>query len=174
MRVRRAAIQTTLRQLGSCTTEDSLVVSNVIRGVALQNARSPRRVPMWDLRLVLDFLQSSQFEPLHKADMLHLTQKTVFLVALACGRRSSEIHAISGRSSDVAFTRQNSAILRFLPEFLAKNQKTHMPSPSLEILPLSALASTEDAPVPQSAARSVRFPIYRGARGSSRSSVSGP
>ena len=35
LRVRRAAIQTTLRQVGSCT-EDSVVVSNVFRGVALQ------------------------------------------------------------------------------------------------------------------------------------------
>ena len=106
-------------------------------------------------------LQSSQFESLHKADMLHLTQKTVFLVALACGRRSSEIHAISGRSSDIAFTRQNSAILRFLPEFLAKNQKTHMPSPSLEILPLSALASTEDAPVQNCPVRALRKYLSR-------------
>ena len=123
LRVRRAAIQTTLRQLGSCTTEDSLVVSNVIRGVALQNARSPRRVPMWDLRLVLDLLQSSQFEPLHKADMLHLTQKTVFLVALACGRRSREIHSIAGRSSGVAFTRQTALFCASYQSFSRRTRR---------------------------------------------------
>ena len=52
-----------------------------------------RGVPTWNLSLVLHQLTKAPFEPLRKASLKHLTFKTVFLLALASGKRRSEIHA---------------------------------------------------------------------------------
>ena len=52
-----------------------------------------RGVPAWNLSLVLHQLTKAPFEPLRKASLKHLTFKTVFLLALASGKRRSEIHA---------------------------------------------------------------------------------
>ena len=52
-----------------------------------------RSIPNWDLSLVLLALTRPPFEPLAKADLKILTFKTVFLLALASGKRPSEIHA---------------------------------------------------------------------------------
>ena len=53
--------------------------------------------------------------------------------ALASGRHCSEVHALSGLPSDVAFEPDGSVSLRFLPEFLAKNQIPGEPSPVIFI-----------------------------------------
>ena len=48
----------------------------------------------------------------------YLTQKTVFLIALASGRRHSEIHALSVTSGSVKFSADTSAVvLHFFPGF---------------------------------------------------------
>ena len=52
-----------------------------------------RGVPSWNLSLVLHQLTKPPFEPLGEASLKHLTFKTVFLMALASGKRGSEIHA---------------------------------------------------------------------------------
>jgi hypothetical protein len=67
LRVRRAAVRTTLRQLGSYALSVAPVVSDVIKGAALRAARAPVRVPAWDLFLVLSFLRGPPFEPLSEA-----------------------------------------------------------------------------------------------------------
>ena len=43
------------------------------------------------------------FQPPRTISRKFLSLKTVFLLALASGRRGSEIHALSGRESDSAF-----------------------------------------------------------------------
>ena len=50
-------------------------------------------VPKWDLSLVL-MLTKAPFKPLHRAELNHITLKTVFLLALASGPRIGEIHAL--------------------------------------------------------------------------------
>ena len=52
-----------------------------------------RGVPAWNLSLVLHQLTKAPFEPMRKVSLKHLTFKTVFLLALASGKRRSEIHA---------------------------------------------------------------------------------
>ena len=84
------------------------LVADVIRGVALRQARTPRRVPQWDLVVVLAFLREAPFEPLHEASLLWLTLETAFLLALALARRSSELVSISGLPNVIGFSRGGS------------------------------------------------------------------
>lgn len=144
LRVRRAAVRTTRRQLGLTALPCSSVVADVIKGAALRAARAPVRVPAWDLFLVLAFLRQAPFEPLESASWTDLSLKTVFLVALASGRRVSEVHGLSGLPADVAFEADGSMSLSFLPEFLAKNQVPGDPSPILSIRSLSDILPTGD------------------------------
>ena len=147
LRVRRSAVLTTLRQRAPGWDIPLSVSSDVIRGTALRRAGQRKRTPDWDLRVVLDFLVSSEFEPLTEVSVARLTWKTVFLVMLACGRRASEVHALSGLASDIVKERDGSFTLRFLPEFLAKNQNPESQSPSVRIRPLASFADEEDADI---------------------------
>ena len=63
---------------------------------------------------------------------------------LASGRRGSEVHALSGHSSDIAFERNGSVSLQFLPEFLAKNQSPGSLSPVIIIPALTSILCDDD------------------------------
>ena len=54
-----------------------------------------RKPPDWDLLEVLRALRRPPFEPMANISLQHLTWKTVFLLALASGRRRSELSALS-------------------------------------------------------------------------------
>ena len=71
-----------------------------------------RGIPSWDLSLVLMALTKAPFEPLKDATLKVLTFKTVFLMALASGKRREEVHAWTFSS-----LRRSPS-----PAFLAKNQ----------------------------------------------------
>ena len=87
--------------------------------------RPPQRkiLPQWSLPLILQVLLKPPFEPLQKSDLKHLTLKTVFLTALASGRRRSELHALC---FDSAHFRQNQdqSLVTLYPDidFVAKSQ----------------------------------------------------
>ena len=55
--------------------------------------KSSRNLPKWNLSVVLNELTKAPFEPRKDTDLKHLTLKTAFLLALASGKRRSEIHA---------------------------------------------------------------------------------
>jgi hypothetical protein len=65
---------------------------------------------------------------------------------LASGRRCSEIHSLSGRPQDISLEPDGSFTLRFLPEFLAKNQNPESLSPLISIKPLAPFLSDVDDP----------------------------
>ena len=87
------------------------------------NERPPERkvVPPWDLNTVLEYIKGPPFEPLSKATLKYVTLKAAFLLALASGRRCSELHAVSKSAS--VFT-NNGATLFLRPDFLAKNERS--------------------------------------------------
>ena len=63
-----------------------------------------------------------------------LTQKTVFLIALASGRRRSELHTLSATPGSVKFSADKSSVeLHFFPGILAKNQLPSVAGVPLEI-----------------------------------------
>ena len=83
--------------------------------------KASRHLPSWDLTLVLQALTGAPFEPLSHAEPKFLTWKTVFLIALASGRRRSKIHTFTfkGCSHSKGWSK---VILKSDPAFLAKNQ----------------------------------------------------
>ena len=88
----RSAIRTPILQLGGPSFESDPLLRDTVRGAALRSARRPRRVPQWELLLVLDCLRSPPFEPLSGIAFDLLTLKTTFLLALAS--RSVEVRSM--------------------------------------------------------------------------------
>ena len=76
------------------------------------------RPPAWDLSLVLRFLNTSTFEPLSVAPLRALTQKVLFLLALATAKCVGELQALS---SVVTFV-HGDACLSYVPQFVAKSE----------------------------------------------------
>ena len=63
------------------------VLCDLLRSFRLSSAELLLRPPAWDLSIVLRFLNSSAFEPLSQAPLRTLSQKTLFLLALATAKR---------------------------------------------------------------------------------------
>ena len=68
----------------------SLELNRLIASFHRDRPSANRSIPNWDLSLVLLALTRAAFEHLGKADLKILTFKTVFLLALASGKRRSE------------------------------------------------------------------------------------
>ena len=84
------------------------------------------KLPDWNLVLVLEQLCKSPFEPLHEASFKLLTYKTVFLVAMACSCRVSELHALA--FNKLSHTPDwDTVFLEAKSDFLAKNQSSRDP-----------------------------------------------
>ena len=78
----------------------------------------------WDVHRVLEALKRPPFEPMSVATLKYVTLKTVFLTALATGRRRSEIHAFAHSSIRSTFIEDNEILnIKTIPAFLTKNQK---------------------------------------------------
>ena len=90
----------------------------------MNNVRPPQRkiMPEWDLSTVLKSLNQCPYEPLQSASAKDLTVKTVFLIAIASGKRCSELHALA-TGNHIVFGNQG-ATLYFRPDFLAKNERS--------------------------------------------------
>lgn len=144
----RSSIVTTIASVTgrSCSRLSvSPTISAVINGVKNVCPRLVSRVPRWDVFVVLKTLRSSTFEPLREISLKFLTFKALFLLALACPRRVSEIHAISGLPGDVLFNTQDGSVsLSFLPEFRAKNQDSLSFSPHLSVPSLTSILGPDD------------------------------
>ena len=72
--------------------------------------------------MVLDALNEEPYEPASAAPLRDFTIKTAFLLALASGRRSSELHALG--IGDYIIWSNRGVTLHFRPSFLAKNEKS--------------------------------------------------
>ena len=71
------------------------VLRDLLRSFCLESAERQLRPPAWDLSLVLRYLNTSAFEPLSVAPLHALTQKVLFLLALATAKRVGELQALS-------------------------------------------------------------------------------
>ena len=94
------------------------VIRDLLRSFCLETAERHLRPPAWDLSMVLRFLNSSAFEPLSNAPLRALTQKVLFLVALATAKRVGKLQALS---SVVTFV-HGDACLSYVPQFVAKSE----------------------------------------------------
>ena len=94
------------------------VLRDLLRSFCLESAERQLRPPAWDLSLVLRFFNTSTFEPLSVAPLRALTQKMLFLLALATAKRVGELQALS---SVVTFI-HGDACLSYVPQFVAKSE----------------------------------------------------
>ena len=91
--------------------------------------------------MVLRFLNSSEFKPLSEASLHTLSQKTLFLVALATAKRVGELQALS---SVVTFVRSD-VCLFYVTQFVAKSELlTHSIPCSFLVKSLSDFAAGLD------------------------------
>ena len=95
------------------------------------------RPPALDVTLVLQSLTGAPYEPLRTSDERFLSQKTLFLLALASAKRIGELHALSHRVShsrdwgEVSFA--------FVVGFVAKTQDPSSSAPRFEGFTVPAL-----------------------------------
>ena len=106
------------------------VLRDVIRACSQQVPRTRLKVPPWNVDVVLRHLMGISFEPMDKSSLRLLTQKTLFLVALATAKRVGELQALS---SSVACQGRN-MVLTYLPDFVAKTETPGHPLPREFIL----------------------------------------
>lgn len=119
----KSAISRTISISGGPDFSNNEHLSLLARNFDLERPRQKRLVPQWDLSLVLSALKLSPFEPISEADLKFVAYKCCFLIALASGRRRSEIHALSVSESCLRFSRDESSVTLLTdPSFLGKNQ----------------------------------------------------
>ena len=99
---------------------DSRPISMLIRSFSKSVRPGELRPPAWDMTLILQSLTLAPYESLQTVDERFLSQKTLFLLALASAKRVCELHALSHHVSHyrgwgkVSFT--------FVAGFVAKTQ----------------------------------------------------
>ena len=95
-------------------------LSNLLANFARDTSQIPCAVPPWNLTLVLQALSGPPFEQLDSITLDLITYKKVFLLALASGKRRSELHALT---AGVQF-QENGSSMVLHPEagFIAKTQ----------------------------------------------------
>ena len=117
----RSAISNTLKHTSGLDLGLDSYISALLRSFRLEDTKRRNPSPPWDLSLVLAVLRSKPFEPIRSISMKNLTLKTVFLLALASGKRRSELHALS--RAGVSWNKQKTRMtFRVTPSFVAKTQ----------------------------------------------------
>ena len=105
--------------------------------------KSSRNLPKWNLSVVLNKLTKAPFEPMKDSDLKHLTLKTAFLLALASGKRRSEIHAwVANKVSNLG--QWEEVALFPSSDFIAKNQLAREGSQSVSPVTIPALTTIVD------------------------------
>ena len=99
----RTAIADALGSQGELISR-SLELNRLTASFTRDRPKPNRTIPTWDLSLVLLGLTKPPFEPLSEAPLKWLTYKTVYLLALASGKRRSERYtwthsSVSSRSN---------------------------------------------------------------------------
>ena len=121
----RTALSSALGEFDGFTVGEHPVLSNLISGFYLRRPPNRLRPPEWNLTEILSKLILPPFEPPRFDTVVqkkYTTWKTAFLLALACSKRASEIHAISRDPSDLRFDTKG-VWLRCVPQFQAKTQR---------------------------------------------------
>ena len=102
-----------------------------------------RNLPKWNLSVCLNELIKALFEPMKDTDLKHLTLKTVFLLALASGKRHSEIHAWD--ANKVSNLGQWKKVALFpSSDFIVINQLAREGSQSVSPMTIPALTTIVD------------------------------
>ena len=129
----KTAIADTLGPAGHHFAQSS-VLHRLLSSFHRDRPKSSRNLPKWNLSVVLNELTKAPFEPMKDTNLKHLTLKTAFLLALASGKRRSEIHAWVA----------NKVSLFPSSDFIAKNQLAREGSQSVSPVTIPALTTIVD------------------------------
>ena len=103
--------------------------------------KSYRNLPKWNLSVVLNELTKAPVEPMKDIKTSYL--KTAFLLALASGKRRSEIHAwVANKVSNLG--QWEKVALFPSSDFIAKNQLAREGSQSVSLVTIPALTTIVD------------------------------
>ena len=139
----RSAIADSLGSSGELISK-SRDLNRLLSSFERDRPKANKSIPSWDLSLVLLSLTKAPFEPLDKAELKWLTFKTVFLMALASGKRRGESHA--WLKSSIMFNSDDSQVtLAPSPAFLAKNQLASEGPTALKSVVIPALTTILDS-----------------------------
>ena len=95
------------------------VLRDLIWSFAIDRPRRPQLPSAWNLDVVLRHLMSAAYEPLESLSLQALTEKTLFLVALATAKRVGELQALSR----IVFSVVDDLVVSYLPHFIAKTRR---------------------------------------------------
>jgi len=140
----RSAITTTLKNLGRDDITISSDISSLMRNFGIERPPLRKILPAWNLSLVLRVLLKPPFEPLATISLKFLTLKTVFLIALASGRRRSELHALRF-DNDHFRQNQDQTMVKLYPspDFVAKNQAVNTIARPIKIPALTSVGNDD-------------------------------
>ena len=133
----RTAIVDTLGSAGHHISQSS-DLHRLLSSFHGDRPKSSRNLPKWNLSVVLNELTKAPFEPMKDTDLKHLTLKTAFLLALASGKRRSEIHAW------VANKVWEKVALFPSSDFIAQNQLAREGSQSVSLVIIRAVTTIVD------------------------------
>jgi len=138
----RSALGARLRHSSGFDPGQDEVLSQLMRSFLHERPIKARTLVKWDVGLVLRYLKTGQLSSTGTLSPRDLTLKLVFLLALATGKRRSELHALD---REVGKVRDNwdSVILRPRPEFLGK---THFATGGAGTFSEIVLPNIEKAP----------------------------
>ena len=120
------------------------VVADLFCGFKLERPPLPRTEVVWDVSVVLRFLHSDTCSA-PTVSSRWLTLKTLFLVALAAGKRRSELHALE-RASVTWSPDSSSVSLKSHPHLLSKTHLSNVDTATLSVTTLHALLDVGDSP----------------------------
>lgn len=107
------------RQDGSTSLYSSRIIQQFFKGLFRMFPPIWRPPPAWHLNVVLAQFMRHPFEPIHKADLKHVTWKVSLLLALTSAKRVSDIQAFTIEKPFLLFS-PSSVILRTNPSFMPK------------------------------------------------------
>ena len=122
--------------------QSSLVIGNCLRSFERDRPRKRQVLPKFDINLVLWQLLKPPFTNVDSSSDRDIpldvfVSKVAFLLALACGSRSSEIHAFSRAPGSLTRERKQGGgtvlSIRTFPGFLAKNDRPDHVRPPVRI-----------------------------------------
>jgi len=121
---------------------DEPLLCDLMRSFRRQRPVAPRSIVTWDLTLVLRYFQTGVFTSWNTPSNKELTLKTVFLTALATGKRRSELHAFTRTGASSVHGSPKGMELRPDPTFISK---THIKTGGLGAMRSVFIPSMDDA-----------------------------
>ena len=147
--------QSAIAQCGYELPEGDTIIRDLLKGFKRERPIPHKHVVDWDIRLVLSFFQSGRFRDWSRLSDKELTLKTLFLVALATGKRRSELHALS---AEVKWIKGGLRTAELMPvaDFVSK---THMATAGLGALKPIVLGSLDDMAGPEGKEEKLLCPV---------------